>query len=99
MTKYDSYNKKQGDQRGTRGIYSEEITNHTKPLDALARIFSKIPYVAIIQPDGANNDDLYVSIPDIRTLSDGAIGQLKADIANVLTNPNDDNRHLSEIIL
>ena len=91
MTKYDSYNKKQGDQRGTRGIYSEEITSHTKPLDALARIFSQYPYVAIIQPADANNNDLYVSVPDSEALSDNAIGCLKTDIANVLADRNDAN--------
>ena len=88
------------DSKGPRGLYDDQITNHTKPLDALGRVFAKNPYSAIIQSVDNDNlsNNLYVSLPrranndDVHGLSDQDVTNLYNDLINVITDPQDVNK-------
>jgi|APSaa5957512535_1039671.scaffolds.fasta_scaffold260358_2 hypothetical protein len=93
MSKYHSYLQVDPrDQRRARGIYDQVVTDCTKPLDSLARIFSKSPYVAIIQSENDINNSLYVSFPDIGEFRTEKINNLKQYIVSVSDNPSDYNK-------
>ncbi|WP_341793700.1 hypothetical protein [Rickettsia endosymbiont of Ceutorhynchus obstrictus] len=69
------------DPRGARGTYGQEITDHTQQLDAFARIFSEIPYTAIIESRN-NSDDLYISFPE-HSVNDNNNSMAQPEVQNL----------------
>ena len=102
MSKYQQYTQNniagRPDPKGPRGLYDDQITNHTKPLDALGRVFAKNPYSAIIQSvdnNGNLNSDLYISLPrrgnndNVHGLGDQDLTDLYNALIGVINNPQD----------